>query len=296
MTTHVFTGPIDHSSDAGFRAWIIELAGAFAAVGLVQTADTGQINTSTVNKPSAGNNAGYQIWRFADSSLYLKFSYGTANATSAPTIWVTVGQGSNGSGTLTGTLSTDDFFTNYGQNPSSATIDRVSFICHTADHLMLCWKADAYSTLPGCPQGVLVVGKTVDSAGAGTTTGFAVLKGPQAQGAPLTDGMRMQSVRLAATAAAQTGSLNFVAFPGAPVTSLAGVNFQAYPAFMNVPEVLPFLPACGYVIADIPRYTTFKVNMIGQTDRTYLALGQLGLYACCYPYDKTLFSMAMLWE
>src|SRR3954462_11008588 len=101
-----FTTPLDHTSTTGFRAWGSEFSAGLATVGLVQTADTGQINWSTVTIPGANTAAGYEIWRFADSTLYLKFEYGTAPSTVQPQMWITVGTGSNGSGTITGTNQT----------------------------------------------------------------------------------------------------------------------------------------------------------------------------------------------
>jgi hypothetical protein len=97
-------------SDAAFRAWGQAISAALAALGLVQTADTGQINWSTVTKPTVNATAqGYEVWRFADAlqataPVYVKIEYGSAtSSTTAPGIWVTVGTGSNGSGTITGT-------------------------------------------------------------------------------------------------------------------------------------------------------------------------------------------------
>src|ERR1043165_7959340 len=98
MTTQSWSSVVDHSGDAGFRAWGSELSTKLAAAGLVQTSDTGQINWATVTGPGTNTAGGYEIWRFADSTLYLKMEYGTATGSaSAPGLWCTVGTGSNGS-------------------------------------------------------------------------------------------------------------------------------------------------------------------------------------------------------
>lgn len=296
MTTATTSAVIDHTSDAGFRAWGLDFASGLAACGLVQTADTGQINWVTALRPTADLSAGYEIWRFADSSLYLKFEYGTANAGNVPMMWVTVGQGSNGSGTLTGTLSTRDWWTYRGGSNASTVTLRTSYFCHTADYLAICWKKDASGGT--YPYGILVIAKSVDATGAATTDGFAVLKdGISINGGPLLDCMRMESVRMAATAVAYGDTYYFALFPGTPTTSVnaAGDN-QAYPLSMYTPKVCTFLPACGYVIADITRYTTFSVALVGSTPHTYLALGQACGFASMDRYDKTVYSIAMLWE
>lgn len=106
-------GTWTNNSDANFRAWGSYLSARMAAVGLVQTADTGQINWTTVTAPSGvGVFQGYEIWRFADAlqataPVYIKIEYGEAPASAdGPSVRVQFGSGSNGSGTLTGTLST----------------------------------------------------------------------------------------------------------------------------------------------------------------------------------------------
>lgn len=102
-----------NSSDANFRTWGSYIAARMAAVGLVQTADTGQINWTTVLTPAAASTfQGYEIWRFADSlqasaPIFIKIEYGSSTGVAAnPGIRVQFGSGSNGTGTLTGNLST----------------------------------------------------------------------------------------------------------------------------------------------------------------------------------------------
>jgi hypothetical protein len=43
------------------------IAAQIAAMGLVQTSDTGQINWVTVARPALNTIAGYEIWRFNDA-------------------------------------------------------------------------------------------------------------------------------------------------------------------------------------------------------------------------------------
>lgn len=114
MTVSSVNAYMDQSTDANFRLWIAEIITAlFTTVGLTQTSDTGQINTSTVVRPIVANtSAGYVIGRFNDSlqgtsPIFFKLEFGSGGtAPGQPNIWVTTGTGSNGSGTLTGTLST----------------------------------------------------------------------------------------------------------------------------------------------------------------------------------------------
>src|SRR5437762_2579443 len=95
MTTATWASVLDHSTDAGFRAWGAELSAKFAAVGMQKTADSGQINWKTVTRAGTNAAAGYEIWRLNGAALYVKLEYGSGASTDAPSFWLTVGQGSD---------------------------------------------------------------------------------------------------------------------------------------------------------------------------------------------------------
>lgn len=95
------------SNDADFRSWGSGIAAQLAAVGMVQTADTGQINWGSATRPAAGAYAGYEIWRFNDeihltaAPVYLRIQYGTTSgAQDRPALRVQTGVSTNGAGTL----------------------------------------------------------------------------------------------------------------------------------------------------------------------------------------------------
>lgn len=99
---------ISHSvtTVAVFRAWATMVSKALKEAGLVQTADTGQINLVTVELPAISTFAGYEIWRFNDTRqgtepIYLRIEYGRAAAESRPNLKLRWGTGTNGAGTLT---------------------------------------------------------------------------------------------------------------------------------------------------------------------------------------------------
>src|SRR5262245_52043536 len=102
-----------NDTDAHFRAWPQWIHDKLSAAGWVQTSDTGQIDLTTVVKPAAvSTSQGYEIWRMADSlqatfPVFMKLEYGSgASSANNPQIWITLGTGSNGSGTLTGNTTT----------------------------------------------------------------------------------------------------------------------------------------------------------------------------------------------
>lgn len=107
MTLSTFNRGNLTNSDALFRTACTDIHNALAAIGLVQTADTGQVNLATVTKPLGTNTvAGYEIWRFNDAlqgtnPVFIKIEYGSngANANTFGT-WMTVGTSTDGAGNL----------------------------------------------------------------------------------------------------------------------------------------------------------------------------------------------------
>lgn len=98
-------------NDTEFRAFVQFIHDAILASGLVQTADTGQINPVTVAKPGVANTvAGYELWAFADthqatSPIIIKVEYGVGASTTGISFWITVGKATNGTGSLSGVVS-----------------------------------------------------------------------------------------------------------------------------------------------------------------------------------------------
>jgi len=96
----------------GTSLWTLKsatLAGVpITAAGWTKAADTGQINWTTVTAPATTNTAaGFEIWQTedVDTTWYLKIEYGSGSTATYPAIWVTLGSGTNGTGTLTGQVS-----------------------------------------------------------------------------------------------------------------------------------------------------------------------------------------------
>lgn len=108
MTLRTTSQKDSFSNDAEFRAFVTTVHDHLAAC-CTQTGDTGQINLSTATRPTVGNSGGYEIWRFNDSlqstaPIFFKIEYGSvAFLVSNPQIWLTVGTGSDGAGTITAT-------------------------------------------------------------------------------------------------------------------------------------------------------------------------------------------------
>ena len=110
MTTANVNIMADQNTDANFRSGGSAFSAQLAAMGLIQTADTGQINWTTVTRSQTADvSAGYEIWRFNDSlqatvPIYIKVEYRCGNGTANRwAIWLTIGFSTDGAGNITGT-------------------------------------------------------------------------------------------------------------------------------------------------------------------------------------------------
>lgn len=108
MSKATFTSSFQASTDVAFRTWGSGVSNLFTTCGLTKASDTGQIDWTTVTRPAPGVIAGYEIWRLNDTfqasaPLFIKIEYGTS-PDGTPYGWSIVhfGEGSNGSGSLTG--------------------------------------------------------------------------------------------------------------------------------------------------------------------------------------------------
>lgn len=95
----------DRSTLAHFIEWGKEISDAFAALGWVKASDSGQVDWATIASVPLAASPVYEVWKMNDSlqatsPFFLKIEYGIVST--SPQIWLTLGTGSNGSGTLNG--------------------------------------------------------------------------------------------------------------------------------------------------------------------------------------------------
>ena len=98
-----------NASDATFRAWVQFIHDLLITTGgWVDPGDTGQLTISTAAHPTGtSQKVGYRMYRMADtlqstSPVYMKVYYGSNSlGANNPGIWVTIGTGSDGTGTIT---------------------------------------------------------------------------------------------------------------------------------------------------------------------------------------------------
>jgi hypothetical protein len=99
-----------NDTNAHFQGWAQFFEDTLVTTGgWVVTADTGQTLPSALAIPAGNVKAGYRIYRMADalqatSPVFMRIDFGASANSVVPGFWVTIGTGSNGSGTITGIL------------------------------------------------------------------------------------------------------------------------------------------------------------------------------------------------
>lgn len=288
MTTLTWSTPADHADDATFRAWGSELNTKLAAAGLVQTADTGQIDWTSVARPSGGSDAGYEIWRFSDSlqgtkPIFIRINYGTYFSATVPRMQVMVGTGTNGSGTLTGprTGAGSTFYQITGTNTPGSGTNYASYLCYTGGHLALAWKI-------GTAQSLLVVSRSIDSStGADTGDGaIAYFISPFGTHPNLLD----------FNASTNKDASQVPCFVPFAVTSTTNSgNVAALQHYAPYPDFRVVKACCTILNTEISGFTTFSATLEPSGPHTYLSLAGSAIAAETGSVTGT-YSPAMIWE
>lgn len=297
MTTQSWSFGIDHQNDAGFRAWGAGFSAKLLAVGLTQTADTGQINWVTAARPGTNSDGGYEIWRFNDAAhatapIFIRFDYGTGANASRPRIRVTLGTGSNGSGTITGAFQT---IVSVSANAGTATGGTLTnYMCYADGFFGFVFGAGGANT--GLAFAGMMLARSNDSNGDPDTLGAVFMRSRDAT-TTSTDGA-CRSFRFAATAANYTevtGGGMFIHIPGAETGSNVSGDVQAYIAFAPFPRVLPVNGMCAMYTSELAEGSTMSTTLVGANSRTYLNVGrQLGeIWTAELPAN---FGLCMVWE
>jgi len=171
MTLITGTFPPDMASDATFRTWGKAICDNLIALGWTRASDTGNINWATVTKPASANTpAGWEIFCMNDSlqatkPVFIKLEFGCGGSTTNPSVWITGGTGSNGSGTLTGQIGTRWQCTN---SSSGATIYTSRFSGASNRFVFTLWQNGTNSI-------TISVERTHDSGGADTDEAFMII-------------------------------------------------------------------------------------------------------------------------
>lgn len=301
MSTQFYNTTADHSSDATFRAWGSAVSSALIAVGtasgcLQQTTDTGQINWTTVTRPGTNTAGGYEIYKFTDSlsgsaPIYLKLEYGTGSSATFPQMWITVGTGSNGSGTLTGFTSTRAIFTR-GAAFGSTVTNYPTYICCVDGFLGMGWKLGGNGTNG---MGMFGIGRpcnldaslrsdavqiyTMTGGGTSTSCGCEIVR--------FSDGVKFG-------APAATGNITFTVVPFSITNSSVSAQFGAWSHKSSYPQTFGFLFFGTVVASEITINTQTAATFYGASSHNYVSFGST--MANFAANNSTNYCALMIWE
>lgn len=177
-------------TDSEFRTLGSFFSNCLESGGVIKTADSGQIDWTTVTFPGANNTlAGYEIRRFSDAMqatdpVFIKILYYRDSATSRIGFRFQIGTGSNGSGTITGMLydgSADAFMLQSVAGTFTAAVsagtNRFTFAIHaTTSGSIFALERSVNSSNAVTNEGLLFLNHAPSS---GTKHAFIALTGTQ---------------------------------------------------------------------------------------------------------------------
>lgn len=263
------TLPAGTTDDATFREWGSGISASLAAVGLVKTSDSGQINWATAIKPTTASTfAGYEIWRFADSDqasfpVFIRVEYGVGNSVAGqprPLVVARAGYATDGAGNLTNMTTVPAVVSTGGTAPSGTRVSRTAagpgWVAHM-DSIDGNWIQGSYFSIqrPRRASGEtfndFIVQMNTPNAGTGTSGRFALVP--------------------------RTTHIAPVEFSGihpsygivGNAVGASGADFQPYAVFWG--EIL-FMLELGYASVAASELTPIQVEHLGQT-RTMLPMG-----------------------
>lgn len=308
MTTATTNTVIDHTTDAAFRTWVAEVIAQLIAVGLTQTADTGQINTSTVTRPAANTAAGYAIFRFNDTAhsttpIFIKLEFGTGTGTTNPFMWITVGQSTNGAGTVNSTAVMTRVAVGPPTGIASTVTPYISRFCYntTQGILWMAWKIGGAGVATSSLGGFLIT-RSTDAAGAVTTDSFQLItNSATATGSGTNAGFTQVISGLTGFAytASPWPSSNWSSHPFNLTTSLYASNAQCFPCWQFTPVVgINANMACA-LQSEVGMHSTVTVALVGVTTHTFIQVGGGvwgGTNVGSEGTASTIIGALMLWE
>lgn len=290
MATDQRNLPAFLSDDATFRTWGSGIAAQLATVGLVQAADTGQINWTTVTRPGTSTYAGYEIWRFNDSlqatkPVFIKIEYGIGTVADRPALRLTVSTATNGAGTPSGQVSSVRTLAAGTSYASGAT--NISYCSGDSGRLNLATNYLNPGTNTGCLYVLLERTQNIDGSrtgdavifftflGNGTSAGYQVI--PFSGAIP------------------SAGSFNYGLQPGSSGSqSAVGADVAVSPSLAFFGKTF-LVSWCCFNVADIGAQSTFTMSHLGAT-HTFLAVLSGGGTSCLIFGVGGVAGLAMLWE
>lgn len=285
-TTITHSTGVNLTTDVAFRAWGSAISAAITTAGWTQTADTGQVNWTTITVPTAGTAPAtiYEVWRLADTlqatdPVFIKVMY-SRSTSSGPAMRVIAGTASDGAGTITSAANTNTSVTTTfdvfdSGNIGSATSCK-SYVNGDGSSLILFLSPNQNSGAVN--GGLFALERRRSSSGAAAAGGFTVQFVPgnaQSSGGPKYQCVYTNNFYAQPASSSTRG---FVP-SGRQATSSSdnGVKQNVVPVYPVLTGAYPELGAPSkYLLAayraDVPLGQTFTLTHYGST-QTFMSTG-----------------------
>jgi hypothetical protein len=277
-----------NATDAEFRGWTQMVANGFISAGWARATDSGNINFGTVTAPATTSLiSGYDIFRMTDTlnvtaPIFVKVEYGSGGTNTAPSLWLTVGNGSNGAGMLLG-ATTQRYQLTAGIQANAIT----SFISGDTNRFHMSLWSFSNVSYGGLAVIALThslffsIERTHDAAGADTTEGALCLF--KSGGAASYTQQYWNGITGSSGVEGTWGML----FPDGTVNKGTAVQSSFYPPYFSKGVfVNPGMGALGYIgsLSTIANIATegspVPVSIYGGT-HTYMPIGSANTSGSC---------------
>jgi hypothetical protein len=299
MTTRSSNTDVYNGNDtaAHFQQWGKTISDHLKAIGLTQTADSGQINWATVAVPGANTVAGYEMYAMADTldataPIRIKIEYGIGASVARPNTWVSIGTATDGAGNIT------------GQKVGPLSHDNSNNVTATSSGVTRCCRVDGFVGV-ACYMGIVTpngansqalcrffVTRMVDDSGLPTTEGFVFGFRTYNGGTPTLYTYN----RALNTFTGGTVFHTFVPGPySASLTDETPANYQAFRTYLLMPKMRPVFGIASTVPAEVAAFSQYSIPLVGTTSRNYINMGNDGFAVSNYG-QITNCQLGMLWE
>lgn len=308
MATHFTNSPIEHTSDATFRAWRDEFSDALDDIGLTNVYRNA--TWASDSRPGTNTVVSSEVWAFSDplqatAPVYIKFEYGTAAAVDRPGIYMTVGSGHDGSGTLTGLISDQ-----VQCIPNTAVTTATNFptrACFARGQFWISFKAGANaSAAAGGGLAFAAVLRSVNSSGAPSADGIQCYwRGPSGGGGSCPQAQSISFIynsigTITPNALSSSRAASFSLNVGGKTSSNVGPIPQVFKHYGSFPRDQPLIGLLSYIgseIASGAQYGPFPQTLVGGLQCNYFALGPAAIAnTCAGTASNGQTSIAGIWE
>ena len=282
MSTTNSQVPFDNGSAANFKAWGSFISAAFTNAGWTQTSDSGQVVWSSNPSVPAASTYLYQIWQPADSlqstnPYVVKVEFGNnGGGTNYPSIRLTIGVSTNGSGTITGAAILGPLYVN-ANNSQIAGAGATTYNCYSSGDTgrigILMWREAGTTTIPE----FFGIERTLNSSGAAISDGVTLLT---VGGGNNNNAFCQQRTLMLSPSVALANAYGFPlvlgvfgnssAFPAGYTSDALGSSVPISPVFPNYGKFgNPMTIAARACPSDIVEAATITTTLYGAT-RTFL--------------------------